>query len=223
MGEAIGQLLPAAIGVAISPLPIVAVVLMLVTPRGKVNGPAFLLGWLVGLALVGVLALSVAGGADASEDGGPADWVAWLNLALGVLLLLLALKGWRGRPRPGEVAEAPKWMQAVDTFTPVKALGAGVVLSAANPKNLLLALGAAAGVAETGISAGEEAVAWIVFVVLASVGVGAPVVLSLALGERSRSMLEELKTWMSVHSAAIMTLILLLLGFKLVGEGIAGL
>jgi hypothetical protein len=47
MGEAIGQLLPLAVGVAVSPMPIVAVILMLVTPRARSNGPAFLLGWLV--------------------------------------------------------------------------------------------------------------------------------------------------------------------------------
>ena len=35
MGQAIGDLLPAAVGVAISPLPIVAVVLMLVSERGR--------------------------------------------------------------------------------------------------------------------------------------------------------------------------------------------
>jgi hypothetical protein len=43
MGEAIGQLPPFAVGVAVSPMPIVAVVLMLVTPRARSNGPAFLL------------------------------------------------------------------------------------------------------------------------------------------------------------------------------------
>ena len=67
MGEAIGQMLPAAVGVAISPLPIVAVVLMLVTPRGRVNGPAFVLGWMLGLAVVGAIVLGVASGVSASR------------------------------------------------------------------------------------------------------------------------------------------------------------
>ena len=223
VGQAIGQMLPAAIGVAISPLPIVAVVLMLVTARGRVNGPAFLLGWLVGLAVVGVVVLSVADGADASEDGAPADWVSWLKLVVGILLLLLAVKQWRGRPRPGEEPQAPKWMAALDTFSPVKSLGAGALLSGANPKNLLLAIAGAAAIAQTGLSAGEETVAWIVFMVLASLGVGTPVVLYFALGERSKSMLDELKTWMSTHNAAIMAVLLLVLGVKLLGDGISGL
>jgi predicted transporter len=99
MGEAIGQMLPSAVGVAISPFPIVAVVLMLVTARGRVNGPAFLAGWWVGLAIVGTVVLVLAGSAGATDEGEPATWVSVLELVLGVLLLLVALKQWRGRPR----------------------------------------------------------------------------------------------------------------------------
>src|SRR6185503_19641579 len=99
MGEAIGQMLPAAVGVAISPLPIVAVVLMLVTPRGRVNGPAFVLGWMLGLAVVGAIVLSAASGASASDDGGPATWVSVLELVLGLAVLLLGVRQFRGRPR----------------------------------------------------------------------------------------------------------------------------
>ena len=44
IGQAIGQALPFAVGVALSPVPIIAVVLMLSTPKGSVNGPAFLTG-----------------------------------------------------------------------------------------------------------------------------------------------------------------------------------
>jgi hypothetical protein len=72
--EAIGQVLPFAVGVAISPMPIVAVVLMLVTPRARTNGPAFILGWVVGIAVAGAILLAIAGPANASDDGQPAQW-----------------------------------------------------------------------------------------------------------------------------------------------------
>jgi hypothetical protein len=39
--EGIGQVLSLGLGVALSPVPIIAVVLLLATPRGRVNGPAF--------------------------------------------------------------------------------------------------------------------------------------------------------------------------------------
>ena len=66
MGSVVGQLLPIAVGVALSPLPIIAVVLMLVTPRGRLNGLAFIVGWWVGLGVVGTIGLAVAGGTKAS-------------------------------------------------------------------------------------------------------------------------------------------------------------
>src|SRR6185295_10424772 len=95
VGEAIGQGLSFGVGVALSPIPIIAVVLMLGTPRARANGPAFVLGWIVGLAIVGALVLVAAGSADATQGSQPADWVGVLKLALGVLVLLVAVRQWR--------------------------------------------------------------------------------------------------------------------------------
>lgn len=173
MGKAIGELLPTAVGVAISPLPIVAVVLMLVSARGRANGVAFLAGWVVGIAGAGTILLLVASGAGAHDDGQPADWVSWLKLLLGVGLLLLATRQWRGRPHGGEEPPTPKWMGALDAFTPVKAGGAAIVLSALNPKNLLLIVAGMAAIAQNGIPGGEQAVALVVFTLVASIGVAA--------------------------------------------------
>jgi Sap, sulfolipid-1-addressing protein len=92
VGEAIRQSLPLAIGVALSPIPIIAVVLMLTTPRARANGPAFVLGWLLSLGVVGAVVLALAGSGDAGQSGQPATWVSWLKLLLGVLLLVVAVR-----------------------------------------------------------------------------------------------------------------------------------
>jgi threonine/homoserine/homoserine lactone efflux protein len=223
MGEAIGQLLPFAVGVAVSPMPIVAVVLMLVTPQARSNGPAFLLGWIAGVGIGGGVLLVIAGPANANDDGTPADWTYWLKLLLGVALVLLAVRQWRGRPHEGDVVATPKWMGALDDFTPAKAAIAGVALSLANPKNLLLIIGGAAALAQFGLSAGHETVCWIVFTVIASIGVGAPVVIYFALGERAAAILDELKTWMGRNNAAVMAVLCLIIGVKLIGDAITGL
>src|SRR5215216_8103841 len=112
MGAAIGQSLPLAIGVALSPMSIIAVVLLLTTPRARANGPAFVLGWLLGLGVVGAVVLALAGSGDASERGQPPTWASWLKLLLGGLLLLLvvAVHQFRSRPHHGEQAPLPKWM-----------------------------------------------------------------------------------------------------------------
>jgi len=222
MGEAIGQSLSLAVGVALSPVPIIAVILMLVTRRARTNGPLFVIGWLIGLAVVGSIVLLIAEPTDANANGQPATWVDILKLVLGLMLVLVALKQWRGRPREGVEAPAPKWMGAIDGFTPAKSLGAGVALSAVNPKNLLLAVGAAAGIAQTGISGGDQAVAYAVFAVIGTVGVAAPVAIYFALGDRSGKILDALKRWMSHNNAVIMAVLCVVIGAKLVGDAIAG-
>jgi threonine/homoserine/homoserine lactone efflux protein len=223
MGDAIGQTLPMAVGVALSPVPIIAVVLMLVTPRARVNGPAFIVGWLVGLAIIGTIVLAIAGPNATNDDGTPADGVSWAKVVLGALLLLVALRQWRSRPHDGDDVTTPKWMGAIDAFTPVKATGAGVVLSAANPKNLILAVGAATTIAQTAISGADQAIAYGVFAVIGTIGVAAPVVVYFAMGERSKQVLDRLKTWMALHNAAIMSVLCLVIGVKLIGDAISGL
>jgi threonine/homoserine/homoserine lactone efflux protein len=210
--------------VAISPVPIIAVVLMLATPRGRVNGPAFLAGWLLGLAVVGTLVLVASNGAGASDsDATPATWVSWLKLVLGVLLVSVAVKQWRGRPRAGEAGTLPKWMQAIDTFTPGRAVAMGVALSAINPKNLLLTVSAAAAIAQADVSTGDEAVALAVFVVIGTLGPAAPWLITVFMGSRARGILDDLKAWMGTHNAAIMAVLCLVIGARLLGDGISGL
>ena len=116
-----------AAAVALSPIPIIAVILMLSTPRAKSNGPAFALAWMLGLAVVSSVVVFVIGavGSSSSTD----DSILWGKVALGVVLLVLALRRWRTRPKPGEPVEMPAWMSTVDGFTPSKAFGLGIVAS----------------------------------------------------------------------------------------------
>jgi threonine/homoserine/homoserine lactone efflux protein len=223
MGDAIGQVLPFAVVVALSPIPIIGVVLMLGTPRGHSNGPAFILGWLIGLSVVGTIVLLVASGANASESGEPATWVGVLKLGLGALLLLLAVKQWRGRPRGDADAALPGWMRTVDHFTAGRAVAMGVALSAINPKNLVLTIGAATAIAQSGISTGDQAIALAVFILVGTLGPGIPVAIYFLMGERAERMLDDLKEWMGHHNAAIMTVLLLVIGVKLLGDGISAL
>jgi threonine/homoserine/homoserine lactone efflux protein len=223
VGQAIGEILPLAIGVAISPVPIIAIVLVLGTPRARSNGLAFALGWLAGLTIVGGALLALASGNSQENDGGPERWVSIVKLVLGVLFLLLAARTWRSRPKAGQEAAMPKWMQAIDTFTTGRSLVFGVLLSGVNPKNLALTIAAATTIAQTGISGGESAGALIVFILIGSLSILTPVFIYFALGTRAAVILDELKDWMAGHNAAIMTVLLLVFGAKLIGDAVGGL
>jgi threonine/homoserine/homoserine lactone efflux protein len=222
MRQAIGDILPMAIGAAISPIPIIGVVLMLVTSRARTNGPTFIVGWLLGLAIVGAIGLTVAGAAGASDDGSSSDGADTFQIVLGGILIVLALRQWRSRPKAGEDTPMPKWMASVDDFTALKSAGLGVVLSAVNPKNLILALAAATTIATTDISGADQVIAYAIFSAIATLGVAIPVVIYFAMGEKAGPILEDVKTWLAHHNAAIMAVIFLVIGAKILGQGIAG-
>lgn len=146
-----------------------------------------------------------------------------MKLILGLLLLAVAVRMWLKRPRGDAVAELPSWMKTIDTFTTPRALAMGVALSAVNPKNLVLVVAAAAAIAQTGIPGGDQAVALAVFVVIGTVGPGLPVAIYSGMGERSAQILAGLRKWMGRNNGAIMAVIALVIGAKLIGDGIASL
>ena len=213
MQQVLGEVLPLALGIAISPIPVIAIILMLITPKARSNGLAFLVGWMAGLLVVGGFALVVADAAGLSASSGSSSQAsAVIRLALGLFLLVIAVRQWRSRPKPGEEAVLPKWMQSLDTFTPGKSLGLGALLSGVNPKNLALNLAAASVIATAGQSTGDQAVALLFVVAVGSVSIILPVVIYFAGGDKSTDVLNGWKAWLSEHNAAIMAVLLLVLG-----------
>ncbi|MFO7590310.1 MAG: GAP family protein [Acidimicrobiia bacterium] len=224
MGQAISDVLPLAVGVMISPIPIMGVILMLFSPRARVNGPSFLLGWVVGLGAVCAVVYAVATGLDTATDPDASDASSTLLVVLGVVLVLMARRQWRSRPKAGAQPPLPKWMAAVDEVTPVKAIGLGLLLSAVNPKNLLLSVGAAAAVGQTaGLSTTDAEIALAVFVIIGSLSVGVPVIAYLFAGDRMKPSLESWKLWLEHNNATVMAVLLLVIGVVLLSKGLGPL
>ncbi len=84
-------------------------------------------------------------------------------------------------------------------------------------------MGGAATIAQTGIPGGQQAVAYLVFALVGTLGVGIPVGVYFALGPRADKPLNSLKDWMSEHNAVIMSVLCLVIGVKLIGDAIGGL
>jgi len=220
VGQGVGEILTFAVGIAISPLPITAVILILFSPQARVNGRAFVAGWVAGLAVVSGLVYGIAAGANANSDTTASDSVSWLKIALGIVLLAMALRRWRTRPGPGVPPERPKWMGRIESLRPGQAAGLGVALVAANPKNLILTVGAAAGLAQLGLSTGDVVVALVVFIVVASATVAAPVVYLRRRGQRAEASLDDLRAWLFENNATIMVVLLVVFGVDLIAKGI---
>jgi threonine/homoserine/homoserine lactone efflux protein len=223
VGAVIGQLLPLSVGVAISPVPIIAVILMLLAPKAGGTSTGFGIGWVAGIAVATVVFVLLAGAADLGSSDGPSAAASWIKIGLGVLLVLLAVRQWRARPGKGDEATLPKWMSAIDTITPVRATGLGFLLAALNPKNLALCAAAGITIGTGGLSGGQVTIAVAVFTVLAACTVAVPVVAYAVAADRLRHPLDDLRGWLVQNNAAVMGILLLVLGSVLVGKGIEGL
>ena len=223
MGAVIGDLLPLAVGVAISPVPIIAVILMLLSRQAARTSTGFLTGWVTGIVVVTVVVLLLVGQAASASTGQPSTASSVLKLIFGVLLVVLAARQWRERPKPGQTAVMPKWMSGIDSFSFGKALGLGFVLSAINPKNLLMCLGAGTTIGAAHLSGGGDVVAVVVFTVIAASTVAIPVIGYLAARDRMARPLESLRDWLEQNNATVMAVLLLVIGVVLLGKGIGGL
>jgi hypothetical protein len=221
MGHAVGDVLGLAAAVAVSPLPIIANILILATPRGRLNGPLFTLGWILGLGALGAIMLAIGGPGGASTHHHPATWVGGLKLAVGVLLVLFGARQWHRRPADPSQAQLPGWMAAIDRFTPPKILGLGVVLSAGNLKNVPLTIAAGASISSAGIPVPQQIATLAIFVIIASLGVVAPLAVYLIMGERAKSVLGNWRDWAAQHNVAVMAVLFFVLGLKLLGDGIS--
>lgn len=124
MTPALGELLPSAAAVALSPFPIIAVVVVLSAPRARSNGVAFAIGWLVGLSALSIVVVAAVGSAAADRESSPA--LAWARIAVGVALFALAVRRWRSRPAEDEEPTVPGWMASLDDLSPRKAVGIGM-------------------------------------------------------------------------------------------------
>lgn len=215
MIAAIGEILGYSVGILFSPVAIVAVILMLMSAKGKSNGWSFLLGYVIGLAGFAAIVLALGLG---SSDGGPSDLTGWIKVGLGLLMFAGAWKSWAGRPKPGETSKPPAWMASIDSFDAAKSFGVGFLFGVTNPA---LTIAAMATVNEAGISTGDEIGALAAFVVIGTLGVFAPMAVDLIMGPKAEVGLADMKTWLNEHGSVVTMTILAVLGASILGSGIS--
>ena len=197
---------------------------MLLAPKATGTSLGFLAGWLLGIVLATTLFTVLASVVGLSSSSEPSKAASWVKIVLGVLLLLVAGRQWQSRPKAGETATLPKWMAAIDTFTAGRAAALAFLLAAVNPKNLLLAASAGVIIAgATDLSSGQDAVAIAFFTVIAASTVAIPVIGYLAARDRMRQPLDSLHGWLVANNAGVMAVVLLVIGFVVIGQGVEGL
>jgi hypothetical protein len=212
VSDVLVTLVPAAVGVAISPAPIVELILVLFSRRRTVNAIAFVLTLWIATAVV--LAIGAAGGQAA--DGGssePSAVLGWVLLALGGVLLALGVRNWRNRADRSEPA----------VFFTISGMGPGAVAFlafgavAVNPKNtvLLLAAGQSVGASPSPLLYG------VAFVLMATLPYWLAVGYALLGGEAAHARLDRMRAWLVGNNRAIMGVVCVVLGLVLLGKGLA--
>ncbi|MFF3016637.1 GAP family protein [Streptomyces sp. NPDC057939] len=217
MGVVLAEVTPLALGIALSPFPVLPAILLLFAPRPRAAAGAFLAGWTAGILAVTVASTALASVVERQEE--TPTWASWTKAVLGVALVLLAVRQWRS----GADKDTPAWMRALTAATPAKGLRLGLLLSTANPKSLLLAVaaGLTIGAAELGTARAATAVA--VFTAIAVATVALPLLLHVVLGERALAPLGRTRTWLETHNAAVTAVVMAVIGVLLIVEGAAGI
>jgi threonine/homoserine/homoserine lactone efflux protein len=216
-----GQLLPLALTIALSPLPLAVLLLMLLAPGGFKSAVGFSIGWFLGVLLSATLLALLS--SLLPHDRGPGSRAVQtaLPLLLGIALVVLGIVQWHDRPSRGADVPLPRWLNALDRLTPTRATIIGVGYAAFRPKNLVMA--AAAGVVILGAHADptEILLSVAVFTALASITMLAPVVAYAVGGTAVRGRLVRLREWLVRNMPTITGVTVLLVGAFLVLAGLA--
>ena len=222
MLDVLGETLPLAVGIALSPLPILAVVLLLVSPTSRSAGAAFLAGRLIGVVLV-VGLFAVLSDVIERSSGDASPFVAVTRIIVGMALAFLAVNKWNRRPGPEAEPELPGWMSSIEDSTAGRGFRLAFLLSVANPKELLLGVGAGFAVGSAGLPLGATMVTVLVFTLIACLSVLTPVVAFLVASERVLGPLDSARTLLVRHNTAIMSVVLLIIAAALIGGGVSDL
>lgn len=211
MYDAILQSLPIALGIVVATLPALAVPLILITRRKIGILLTFMAGYAGGLLAVGGVVISFADLATPNEAV-PARWIVWLRILLGLTLLVLAWRKWRGRAAPGEAEDVPGWMKSIDTIDTWRAALLGFALVALNPKNVVLVASGGLAIAQATPAPLAQAGALLVFAAVSGIGIAMPYLMWITMGEAAIAPLDRLKAAMARNNRLIVTAILALLG-----------
>jgi len=216
--EAIAESLPMSMGVALSPLAISAIVMILMTAKARTNAPAFLLGWILGLLVIGGIVFITP--ASQTEGGKPTAAAGYIRICLGVLLLYFGIRQWRNRSRSDEAVKVPKCLAGLDTFNTGKSLLTGFSLVAIHPKNLTLCAAGAAAIDFLTPNLVQQLSAYAIFTLIASSPIAIPVILYFLARERAKTLFDSWKDWLIRNNQTVLAVIVVVIGGFILARGL---
>ncbi|MGH3643582.1 MAG: GAP family protein [Mycobacterium sp.] len=213
------ELIPLALVVALSPLSIIPAVLVLHSPRPRPTGLAFLVGWVIGLAVLTQVFVEVSSRLGGGLDK-PPSWASWVRIVAGSALIVFGVYKWLTRTRS---EHSPKWMNGFAKITPARAVVTAVVLVVVNPKVLFMCAAAGLAIGTEGLGRSGATLGLVYYVAIAASTVALPILAYAVSGDRLDQPLVRLKAWMEAQHATLVAAILVVLGVLVLYKGIHGL
>lgn len=213
------ELIPLGVIVACSPIPVIEMILVLFSRRPIRNGIAFLVTAAVVACAVSAAVSALVDSAADDAGAGASPLKAWIQIALGAVLLILAARSWHHRHHAGTPA----------IFDRIAGMGTGAIVllaltaTAANPKNLLLYVSAGAVLAAHHLDLAQTLTAAAVYAIIATLPMLAAVVYLAVGGASARAVLDAFKHWLMRNTPIVMACVLAVLGVIVVAGGLGGL
>ncbi|WP_197518859.1 GAP family protein [Mycobacterium sp. ACS1612] len=223
MGRTIGEILPLAVALAAGPLPVIAIMLILVSDEAKAKGLGFVIGRIAGLAAlvaVGLVIFTLIDDPALADRGHPRPAMSVARIVIGVALIALAWRNWRRRNEPSKPSALTR---RVDSLTPRGSVGLGLVVSVIDPASLSLGFLSGVDIAAARLPVATAVIVACAFVVLSTLTITVPLAGYLAGGQAARDRLVGIKGWLQTNEKAVMMVLFLLIGAMLIGRGIRDL
>jgi uncharacterized membrane protein YhaH (DUF805 family) len=188
---------------------------VLPSKRGARKGAAFTFGWLVSLAIVVTITVLATGNNPPKPSTAPTLAALAVKIALGAVLVMIAVRRIRARGKPKPPKKPPKWQEHVDSMSPWFALG----LAPALQPWVLIGAGAAT-VVEAKLSSWESFLALFLYCVLASSSYLAMEIYSVFRPAQSQALLGRARTWIDTHTDQVIIAGSLIIGLWLIGDSL---
>jgi len=219
MWSTMGSLLPIAVAMALSTVPITITLIILQSPSRRRSSIPYLAGWVVSLAVVvlaaagGVLALPVSRRERLTA-------IAIAEIVVGGLLVVFGILVWqRSNNSP---SRARTWLDGVGSVGPLASFGVGIAMGL-RPKALLLGAASGFSLATRSLNSTDTAIAVAFYVGISASTVAVPIVLTLVSPTRMEPRLVVWHDWLNRNGRVVTALIMLIIGIVIMAAGISEL
>lgn len=215
------SLIPTVIGLGLaiavcSPVSVVTIIVLLTMPSGRRRGIAFVVGWLLAIAVIAVVVVGLAKGQDfSSHKTTPSRAASVVEIVVGLIAALVAWRALRRRGQRATSSETPKWLDRLDRTHWVAATVVGAFMLTYS-----LTIAAAAEVLKAHVSTTDDILAFVVFAIASTLTILAPIAVVLIAPDRSDRWLTAWRSWLLGNSRVIGLIAVVVIGAALVVRGV---